>query len=130
VLAPYGEYLVEVYALGFSHAWRLIRIAQAETIMRVELKVGYLGCPDPLAAIGGHIQRNGHDEELWVKAISVRGTGGGEARVSHFGYFLISGLEHSTYLVLVMEREKVLHQRVLTAGIHASQLTIDLGGTR
>ena len=67
--------------------------------MRIELAVGRIGCPDPPAEIGGRVRRNGDAEELWVKAIPVRGVRGSEARVNSGGYFLISGLEHTSYLV-------------------------------
>jgi hypothetical protein len=59
----------------------------------------------------------------------VRGTGGGEARVSDSGYFLISGLEYSTYLVIVMRGESVLHQQVIWSypvGTDTSKLLIDV----
>ena len=67
--------------------------------MRIDLAVGHVGCPDPPAEIGGRVRRNGDAEELWVKAIPVRGVRGSEARVNSGGYFLISGLEHTSYLV-------------------------------
>jgi len=76
-----------------------------------------------------------HDNrgELWVKAVAVRGIDGGEARVSGSGYFLISGLEYSTYVVMVMQGESVLHEQVVKTypiGSSSSKLEIELTAKR
>jgi len=128
----YGEYQLRVYARGFAHARRGIRIYQPETVVRIELQVGSIGCPPPPAEIGGLVKHDNRGE-LWVKAVAVRGIDGGEARVSGSGYFLISGLEYSTYVVMVMQGESVLHEQVVKTypiGSSSSKLEIELTAKR
>jgi hypothetical protein len=129
----YGDYQLRAYARGFAYARRELRIQQPEMLVRIELPVGSVGCPLPPAEIGGHVQRSDNTRELWVKATPVRGIGGGESRVSSAGYFLISGLEYSTYLVTVMDGENILHQKVVKTypvGGTSSKLDIDLSRPR
>jgi len=86
------------------------------------------GCPPP-AEIGGRIKRSDTTKELWVKATPVRGIGGGEARVASGGYFLISGLDDSAYIVAVMDGESILHQQIVKTypvGSGSTKLDIDL----
>jgi hypothetical protein len=115
VRAAYGVYRLGVRIRGFRPAWREVHINQAAAVARIELEVGSIGCPPEAAEIRGQIRRNGRNGELWVKAVPVRGISGGEARVSSLGYFLISGLASSSYVLLVMEGETVLHQDVVRA---------------
>jgi len=104
-LVLYGDYQLRAYAKGFAYARRELRIQQPEMLVRIELPLGSIGCPPPPAEIGGRIKSGSTTKELWVKATPVRGIGGGEARVSNAGFFLISGLEYSTYIVAVLQRE-------------------------
>src|SRR5215813_1591327 len=48
----YGEYRLRVWAQGFKSTSLDVRIAQPETVVRVELAVGTIGCPPPPTAIG------------------------------------------------------------------------------
>jgi hypothetical protein len=109
----YGDYRLRVYANGFGYARRDVRVYQPETVVRIELPLGYIGCPNPPAEIAGRVRRSNSAGELWVKAIPVRGVGGNEARVNSAGYFLISGLEYTSYLVAVMQGETALHQQLV-----------------
>lgn len=124
----YGSYQLRVHTPGFDYAWRTFVVDQADMVVRVELVLGHLGCPQPPATISGQIQRLGAKGELWVKAIPVRGTGGSEARANKSGDFVIGGLEHSSYLVVVMQDELVLHQQVVkTYPVDSAlKLSIDL----
>jgi hypothetical protein len=128
----YGTYRVRLHAPGFASRWLDLRLHQRHMTVRAELPIGSLGCAPPPAWIGGTVKRDGTGE-LWIKAIPVRGAGGGEALVSEPGYFLISGLEHTAYILLVMQGETVLHQQVVRtypAGTDTSKLMIDLRGRR
>ncbi|QOY87510.1 hypothetical protein [Paludibaculum fermentans] len=109
----YGEYRVRVSSGGYRSAWREVNIDQQALLVRVDLEVSSLGCPTQPADIGGRVVRNGRAGELWVKAVPLRGVGGGEWRVADTGHFLISGLTHSAYLLIVMQGETVLHQQVV-----------------
>ena len=129
VRARYGDYRLRVYSPGFHSAWRDIRIYQPEKVVQIELRHGAIGCPDPPAEIGGRVLQRGKSSELWVKAVPIRGTGGGEARVSEYGYFLIGGLERSTYLVVVLRGERPVFQQVVKTypgDASKSNLTIKL----
>ena len=87
------------------------------------------GSAPPPASIGGKINLDGSKGDLWVKVIPLRGSGGGEARVSPSGYFLVSGLERTTYVVVVMQREIVLHHQVVKSypvGTDTSKLSINI----
>lgn len=126
----YGDYRLRVELQGFRTAQQEIRVHQPEMAVRVQLTVGAIGCPSEPAEIGGRVLRHGNNEELWVKAIPIKGAIGSEARVGKRGHFLISGLEESTYVVLLLRGETVLHQQVVrtySAELGASRdLKIDL----
>jgi len=125
----YGDYQLRAYAKGFAYARREIRIQQPEMLVRIEMPLGSIGCPPPPAEIGGRIKSGSSTKELWVKATPVRGIGGGEARVSNAGFFLISGLEYSTYIVAVLDGESILHQEIVKTfpvGSTSSKLDIDV----
>ena len=126
----YGNYRLRISAQGSASTWRDVRIFQPHTIVRAELVLGHIGCPPVPQSFGGKVEREHVKGELWVKAIPLRGIGGGEDRVSDAGYFLISGLEVSTYIVIVVRGEKVLHQQVARAGKDTSSLLIELNPTR
>jgi hypothetical protein len=126
----YGDWELRVYAKGFAGRRREVRLYQPEAVVRVDLMVGSIGCADPPAKIEGRVRHNLTSGELWVKAIPVRGIGGGESRLDKSGHFLISGLETTAYLMTVMQDETVLHQEVVKTygadGIGGSKLDIDL----
>ncbi|MBN9661655.1 MAG: hypothetical protein J0H49_25895 [Acidobacteria bacterium] len=109
----YGEYWMRIYVGGFHAAWRDVNINQQTLLVRADLEFRGEGCPTEHADIGGRIVDTAGRGELWVKAVPLRGVGGGEARVANTGHFLISGLNHTTYLLTVLEDEKVLHQQVV-----------------
>ena len=127
----YGHYRLRVWATGFGSVLRDVVIFQPEVVLRVDLTVGSIGCPPPPADIGGRIVRKGNSGgDLWVKVIALRGTEAREARVGDAGFFLISGLDYTTYLVVVMEGEKLLHQRTVktfpATGSGSGKLLIEL----
>jgi len=126
----YGTYRLRIGARGFATVWRDIRVYQPETLVRVEVPVGSIRCPSTPADIAGQVKRTRQTGELWVKAIALRGTGGGEARVSDAGFFAISGLEYTTYLLLVMEEANILHQQIVKTfpegRTGSSKLAVDL----
>jgi hypothetical protein len=127
----YGEYLVRVSAPGFRPAWRHLVVDQDEVSIRVPLELGYRGCPSPPASIGGTVVRGRFTGEFWVKVVPLRGTGGGESRVSSAGFFLVSGLQHGAYLLLLMRDDDVLHSKVIrTVSTETSKLVIDLRAKR
>jgi len=122
----YGDHQLRVHARGFRSVTREIHVQQPEMQVRVELEVA-LECPSPPAEIRGRVKRNGAERDLWVKAIPVRGAGGSESRVTKSGYFLIAGLKASTYIVLVMDGEQVVHQQVVQPlSGESATLAIDL----
>ena len=125
----YGDYQLRAYARGFAYARRDLRIQQPEMLVRIESPVGSIGCPDPPAEIGGRVKSDSTTKELWVKAIPVRGIGGGESRISNAGFFLVSGLDYSTYIVMVMDGQTILHQEIVKTypvGTPSSKLEIDV----
>lgn len=129
----YGEYLLRVKALGYASAWRRVNVYQPVARIQVELVLGHLGCQPEPADIAGRIKRDsGERGELWVKAVPVRGLGGAEARVDESGRFIISGLPQSTFLVIVMDAERIAHQQVVktypVGSKPTSALLIDLTG--
>ncbi|MGC4056311.1 MAG: hypothetical protein QM757_46515 [Paludibaculum sp.] len=127
----YGEYRIRIHAGGAPPAWRLVNIDQETLLIRADFEISSLGCPNPPADIGGRIVGDGSKRELWVKAVPLRGVGGGEARVADTGHFLISGLNRSTYLLLVVDGETVVRQQVVKTfpigPSGANKLVISLG---
>lgn len=129
----YGAYRLRIYVGGFHAAWRDVNINQQTLLVRADLEFRGLGCPTQPADIGGRIVGIAGRGELWVKAVPLRGVGGGESRVANTGHFLISGLNHTTYLLTVMEDEKVLHQQVVKtfpigpSGVKRLAITLDSG---
>ena len=122
----YGNYQLRAYARGFAYARRELRIQQPEMLVRVELPLGSIGCPPPPAEIGGRIERSDTTKELWAKATPVRGVGGGEVRVENGGYFLISGLDYSAYIVAVMDGESILRQQIVKTYPVGSSTKVDI----
>ncbi|MFN7995853.1 MAG: hypothetical protein U0Q18_19735 [Bryobacteraceae bacterium] len=122
----YGHYQLLAYAKGFFPARRELRIQQPEMFVRVELPVGSTGCPPEAAEIGGKVRRRDATKELWVKATPVRGIGGNETRVTDHGYFLISGLDHSAYIVPVLDGENVLHEQIVRTDPAGSSTRLDI----
>ncbi|MGJ5820788.1 hypothetical protein [Paludibaculum fermentans] len=126
----YGKYHLRIYSGGFHSAWREVNIDQQTLRVRVDLEFRDQGCLTTHADIGGRVVRDGRQGELWVKVVPLRGVGGGEARVAETGHFLISGLNHTTYLLTVMQDETVLHQQVVKTfpdeGKRAAKLVIAL----
>ena len=49
LLILYGDYRLRVTAKGFISAQREVGLYQPETVVRIELAVGRIGCPDPPA---------------------------------------------------------------------------------
>ncbi len=66
----YGTYRVRIGARGFAPIWRDIRVYQPETLVRVEVPVGIIGCASPPADIAGQVKRTPQTGELWVKVSS------------------------------------------------------------
>lgn len=132
----YGAYRLQAHVKGFASGWRYIEVSQPEQFVRFELELGVLDtCPRPPASIGGTVKRGGVQGELWVKAVPLTGTGDGESHVGGHGYFLISGLKASAYIVMVLQGDRILHQEVTKTfvsplGKNDLTLSIDLGKTR
>ncbi len=124
IRVSYGEYRLRVSQTGFRSTLKDIKIYQPDTEVRVELVVGE-ECGSRPASIGGTIKvdRSG---ELWVKAIPVRGTGDIESRVRDSGHFLISGLESSAYVLVVIQRATVLHHQVVQMPVRDDILNVSI----
>lgn len=126
----YGDYRVRVSASGFASMSQDLRVSQPDLTYRFELQPGAVGCPFLPADIAGRVERNGHTGELWVKAVALRGIESSETRVSEGGFFLISGLRYTTYLLLIVEGDNVVHQQVVKSfpvgGSKSSSLSINL----
>ena len=114
---PYGEYTLRITADVFHTVERLVRVDQPEQVVRVQLVfAGLEDCGDAYSGLHGTIAGLSPNQELWIKAVPVRGTGGGEARVGRYGNFLIGGLDPGTYVLLVMEGSRVLRSTVVETG--------------
>lgn len=109
----YGRYRIRAWARGFSSGWGEVQIAQPENLLRIILPLGAIGCADEPATIGGIVNGLSGLPNLWVKVVPVRGTGSAEARVSRNGYFLLSGLERTDYLLLLLRGEDVLYRDIV-----------------
>ncbi len=123
---PYGNWWVKVEVPGFRFAWRQVTIAQPKTVLRIEMAVS-VGCGTVNGVLSGTIHGLRHGKDLWVKAIPLRGEGSREAPVSADGTFSIAGLEISDYILLVNDRDRVLHHQTTSPN---SKLRIDLSHTR
>lgn len=126
----YGDYRLRVRAPGFRFGWRELSIAQPETTVRIDHSIATIGCPLPPRSIGGRIIPRG-EGDVWVKVTPLRGTGGGEAPVGPSGDFLVSGLDFTSYVVLVARGEDILHHQVVNPiDTDTSRLVIRLGKQR
>jgi hypothetical protein len=113
----YGDYRVEVYAQGFGMKTVDVRISGAETVKRVELPVGQIGCPEEARELRGAVRGLDATENIWIKAVPLRGGGEVETRLTKRSEYLLTGLEYSDYLVLVMRGDEILtHKIVKTYG--------------
>jgi len=128
---PYGKYRIRVQTPGFGTAWQDVTVAQPETVVRVEVRLAP-ECGPLETSIGGTIRHNVPDR-LWVKAVPIRGAGGVERRVTPTGHFLLSGLPQTDYFLLVLDGDRILHQRVVRGERSRGRtlsLAIDLRDTR
>ena len=104
---PYGRYLLRLYAPGFgSSTERELRVFQPKLSVRTQFALG-IGCPE-LSEVSGAVRPGPGDRELWAKLVPVYGPGGEDARISHNGFFLISGLDAGDYVLLIMDAGTVL----------------------
>lgn len=129
VRLPYGRHRVSVSAPGFEGHKADVDVYTPSVTLRVELRVGSLGCPPGPALIGGVVQGLTHDVEAWVKMVALRGSDCREARIERSGKFLLASRSYSDYLLVVVQGKRVLHSRVIhtdpmSAG--ALDLSIDL----
>lgn len=108
----YGDYVIHVHSPGFRTASFDVRIAQAHTLFRAQLEVAE-ECGPRHYSLNGIIKRTKRRGDLWVKAIPLRGTGGFETKASLNGHFLLAGLPFSSYILLVLEDDKVVHQQTV-----------------
>ena len=130
---PYGANEIRVSESGFVSVWRSVIIAQKHTVVRVVLEVGAEECGGTKGVIGGQIRGMRRGEELWVKAVPVRGQGGDETMVSPSGSFLLAGLATGEYLVLITRGDQVIHSRTQRVGGSVDEgrsLHIDLKAER
>lgn len=117
---PYGQYKLRVHAKGFGSTWKDLQLDQTTLHLRIEMQVGWIGCPPTPAAIQGKVNFGEMNaatpqDPLWVKAIPVRGIGASETKVGAYGFFLLTGLEHTEHLLLVMRGSRLLHQELVHA---------------
>gem|GEM_PF-4437118 len=76
------------------------------------------------AVIKGRIRTPSPNRELWVKAVSLRGIDGMDAKATPQGYFLLAGLERTDYLIVVMDGSTVVHRQVV--GTVRNDVTLDI----
>jgi hypothetical protein len=120
---PYGNYAMRLMMPGFQIIQREIRVYQPNLIVRAEFSVRG-ECEGP-ESIHGRVKSPPAGRELFVKIVSVLGTGGGESRVGPSGDFLIGGLDFGNYLLIVMDGNKAIHTETVTA-MDSKSLVIDI----
>ncbi|MDX2181109.1 MAG: hypothetical protein SFV18_16055 [Bryobacteraceae bacterium] len=114
IRVPYGRYRLRVEELGFAFREVELAVLQQELTVRVELKIGTLGCASEPRSISGRISGLTRETEVWVKAVPLRGVGGFETRATPRGFYLLAGLEESDYVVMVVAEKAVLAQQVVS----------------
>lgn len=112
---PYGDYVLRIEVPGFRFHEQTIHISSPETEVRAELEIAYIGCPYPPSIIRGQIQNLPVRQEIWAKAVPLRGPGGTESRVHGAGYFELRGLRHGSYILLLTTDDRVLHQEIVVS---------------
>lgn len=108
---PYGHHRLEVRAGGFAARGVMAHVFEPFVTIRVVLNIGSIGCPRHPAAISGRITGLTPETENWIKAVPLRGTDSFEAPVTSTGRFLLSGLDHTQYILLVIQGSTVVHQQ-------------------
>ena len=122
---PYGSYKIRVGAAAFNPAEREIRVAQGDTVVRVELSLP--GSCSGSAGIGGSVQPLPAGRKLWLKVVPLYGAGGTEAPVGSDGSFKIAGLDEGSYLLLVLDGTTVLHSETVSRLADNRTVNIALG---
>jgi hypothetical protein len=126
---PYGKYVLRIEASGFKAHEQTIEISAPQTELRVELELGSLGCGEPPSLIRGQIQNLPAKQEIWAKAVPLRGAGSVESRVHGSGYFELRGLRNTSYILILSTADRILHQQILFSqkpGPNAPITTIQL----
>lgn len=109
----YGDYLLRIEAPGFRSATQPIHIDAPETLLRFELEIGTIAGVHRASIIRGQIQKLPANQEIWAKAVPLRGTGSTESRVYGSGYFELRGLRRGSYILLLTSGDRVLHQQIV-----------------
>jgi len=126
---PYGAYRMRVGAPAYQPAEREIRVAQANTAIRLELPLPR-ECENYATILGnaklGNVKPAVGPGNLWVKAIPVFGTGGSEAPIAADGTFRIAGLDDGNYLLMVLDGSTILYTETLAKVSGNRQVTLDL----
>lgn len=112
---PYGDYVLRIELAGFKRHEQTIHISAPDNEVRAELEIAYIGCPYPPSIIRGQIQNLPVKQEIWAKAVPLRGPGGTESRVHGAGYFELRGLRHGSYILLLTTADRVLHQQIVVS---------------
>lgn len=112
---PYGKYVLRIESVGFKTHEQTIEISAPQTEVRAELELGSLGCGEPPSLIRGQIQNLPVQQEIWAKAVPLRGSGSVESRVHGSGYFELRGLRRASYILLLTTADRVLHQQIVVS---------------
>jgi hypothetical protein len=110
---PYGYYTVKVNSPGFKSYTRDVLLDKPAVTVRAQLGLG-VECLRYAALLHGNVLPMPDTRELWLKAVPLRGTGDLEARIEKDGTFSI-GADDGSYIVAVVEGERVLHTGVYQA---------------
>jgi hypothetical protein len=126
---PYGKYTLRIELGGFKVHEQPVEISAPHTEVRAELDLGTIGCPEPPSILRGQIQNLPAKQEIWAKAVPLRGPGSVESRVHGSGYFELRGLRHANYILILTTADRILHQQILfsqKSGPNAPITTIQL----
>ena len=109
----YGDYLLRIEAPGFRSATQPIHVDAPETLLRFELEIGTIAGVHRASILRGQIQKLPANQEIWAKAVPLRGPGSTESRVYGSGYFELRGLRRGSYILLLTSGDRVLHQQIV-----------------
>jgi hypothetical protein len=109
----YGSYVLRIELAGFKRHEQTVDISAPDTEVRAELDLGTIGCPEPPSLIRGQIQNLPAKQEIWAKAVPLRGPGSVESRVHASGYFELRGLRYANYILILTTADRVIHQQIL-----------------
>lgn len=123
---PFGMYDLDVRLIGFVARKERVNIHAPKLIFRIGLELGATHSYEP-SELSGSIKSGVDRSDLWVRLVALYSSDLIENVVDSSGHFELVGMPHGKYLLLLLEKDKVLTTRPvdLLGGKQTVELTLE-----